>query len=90
MELAKPRRAPMELLRQQQAPVEQQSHPSITDLRDMSMPKNGELTIFALAFFCSLLATVFELLSSSAQSKIDCLWLTMEFLVTFFGNVFNL
>ena len=79
----------MELLRQRQAPVEQQSHPSITDLRDMRMPKNGKL-IFALAFFCSLLATIFELLSSSGQSKMDCLWLTIEFIVTFFGNVSNL
>ena len=55
------------------------------------MPKNGELTIFALAFFfCSFLATIFELLSGSGQSKMDCLWLTIEFIVTFFGNVFNL
>jgi hypothetical protein len=51
MKLAKLRRAPMELHRQRQAPVEEQSLPSITDLSDMKMPKNGELTIFALAFF---------------------------------------
>ena len=79
----------MELLRQRQAPVEQQSHPSITDPREIRMQKNGELNI-RLSFFCSLVAKVFELLGSSGQSKRDCLWLTIEFIVTFFGNVFNL
>jgi hypothetical protein len=44
----------MELLRQQRATFEQQSHPSITDPREMRMPKKMANLIFALAFFFPL------------------------------------